>query len=312
MHRGVSTPSARRPVKTGGCLRWNEAHRLLSSNGELVRGRCRASNLCDYCCKQQAVENAEVLSLDAMVGTPPSIWVTLTTRTVTNNTALFYESRRKVVKALKRRWPDVQYWCTLEFTTGYASAGERRPHWHILLKGVPVEDLDLAGTVIRRVWCEREDAEPIAQHVGLVHNAGGLMRYLVLHMSKESQRPPDGWRGIRSTHSRGYLWEPTPVARELARDQLASKRALWKAEQRGLGVHDAELACQVALDIRKSTTWKLHRMYPEGTSDRQLARHRPAYDVFPNGKEPEYSDLVEVVPMAATNPYALELYGDGD
>src|SRR4051794_4329350 len=45
----------------GGCRRWPEGMRLLSSQGEVVRGRCGATNLCEYCATLAAVENSELL-----------------------------------------------------------------------------------------------------------------------------------------------------------------------------------------------------------------------------------------------------------
>jgi hypothetical protein len=52
---------------------------LRSSEGEIVLGRCRAVNLCPYCARLAAVENAEVLALDAMSGAAPALYGVLTT-----------------------------------------------------------------------------------------------------------------------------------------------------------------------------------------------------------------------------------------
>jgi hypothetical protein len=253
LHEGISDPAL------GGCGRWPEHMRLLSSHGEVVRGRCRATNQCSYCARLAAVENAELLSLDALSGTAPEVWAVLTTRTADADPARFYDSRRQVMRALQRRWPDVEYAALVEFTTGYGprSHGARRPHWNLLLKGIPADDVDLVRDVITTVWCAREDAQPHAQFVGAIAEIGGLMRYLALHFQKESQRPPEGWRGHRFTKSRGYLATTTPEAREAARQSLRHKRAVWRALRRGLGAHDAELAAHEERAVAAETSWRL-------------------------------------------------------
>src|SRR5690242_6423123 len=74
LHEESSTEAAH------GCARWPAKLRLLSSRGELVRGRCGATRLCDYCAKLAAVEVSEMLALDAMEGNAPTVWCVLTTR----------------------------------------------------------------------------------------------------------------------------------------------------------------------------------------------------------------------------------------
>lgn len=234
--------------------------RLLSSHGELVRGRCRSTNLCDYCARLAAVENAELLALDALAGTAPTTWAVLTTATATLDTARFYRSREQVQRALKRRWPDAEYAALVEFTTGYGerSGGLRRPHWNLLLKGVGSDDQGEAEQLVRKVWCQRENAEPAAQFVGAIDEVGGLLRYIALHFQKESQKPPAGWRGHRFLKSRRYLASSTPEARAAARESLAFKRDLWRAIKRGLTGEAAELAAQEAAELRRSTSWRMY------------------------------------------------------
>lgn len=257
LHEGISHP---RPIEEpGGCPRWPEHLRLRSSHGELVRGRCRSTNLCAYCAKLGAVENAELLALDALAGSAPEVWIVLTTREPVSDPKPFYRSREVVLRAIRRRWPDAEYAALVEFTTGYgpAARGKRRPHWNLLVKGVPRSDLDALAEVVRRVWCRREDAEPWAQFVGEVEEVGGLMRYLALHFQKESQAPPPGWRGHRFLKSRGYLATSTPIARERAKDSLAFKRELWRAIRGGLRGERAERAAQAARALAAETSWAL-------------------------------------------------------
>lgn len=236
--------------------------RLLSSHGELVEGRCKATNQCEYCARLAAIENTELLHLDALHGIAPTIVAVLGTADVEPDPSRFYASRKQVMKALKRRWPDVQYAALVEFTTGYGprSGGKRRPHWNLLLKGIPADAVDQAREVILSVWCARERAAPKAQYVDTIANSGGLIRYVAQHFQKTSQAPPPGWKGHRFLKSRGYLWLPTPAARESARRALAERREIRKAALRGLEAHDAELAAAEALQRASRTTWRLHRM----------------------------------------------------
>src|SRR4051812_13545167 len=254
LHEGISDP-----LSTGGCQRWPERMRLRSSQGELVRGRCRSTNLCAYCARLAAVENSELLALDALAGDAPQVWAVLTTRSTSRTPADFYRSREQVIKALRRRWPGCEYAALVEFTTGYGprSGGARRPHWNLLLKGIPADALDQARDVIVGVWCDREDARPEGQYIGRVQDTGGLLAYVALHFQKDSQKPPAGWRGHRFLKSRGYLSTATPEAREAARRSLRHKREVWRAIRRGLGAHDAELAAHEAMAIADATTWEM-------------------------------------------------------
>lgn len=233
--------------------------RLLSSQGELVRGRCGATNLCDYCARLAAVENAELLALDALAGIAPRVWAVLTTRTATTQTRRFYKSREAVFRALRRRWPDCEMASIVEFTTGYGdrSGGKRRPHWNLLIKGVPPDELDELHRAIVQTWCAREDAKPAGQFVGQIGEFGGLMRYLALHFQKASQQPPPGWTGHRLLKTRGYLQGSTAEAREAAKRSLRFKRELYRAEGRLGPGEAAEAAAERAMALADATGWRL-------------------------------------------------------
>lgn len=238
LHEEISDPENktfqeehREAWRQGGCDRWPETMRLVSSDGVVRRGRCGSVNLCSYCAKLRAIENAEMLSLDALDHGAPEVWACLTTREVDPVPASFYRAREQVRKALRRRWPECQDATLVEFTTGYGprSGGARRPHWNALLKGVPVAAVEEALDVVSRVWCGQVDAEASRQHVGPVADAGGLMRYLALHFQKESQAPPKGWKGHRFVASRGYFPKGAPAARERAKESLRLGRAVFWA-----------------------------------------------------------------------------------
>jgi hypothetical protein len=257
LHEGIAAAEV-----TGGCPRWPEELRLRSTLGAMVLGRCKATNLCDYCARLAAVENAEVLALDAMENTAPELWSVLTTRTATIDTGAFRRAREGVRRAVRRRWPEAESATLIEFTTGMGtrSGGDRRPHWNDTWKGVPAADADELHEVIAAAWCSRVDALPKGQHVQSVTETGGLMRYLALHFQKESQQPPKGWRGHRFRTTRGYLAQSLEQARLEARQSLRLRREVWKAEQAGYRGQDALDVAQAALDVANALDWSLVRL----------------------------------------------------
>jgi hypothetical protein len=263
LHEGIVAATA-----TGGCPRWPDGLRLESTLGALVPGRCKATNLCDYCAKLAAVENAEVLAQDALTNSAPALWSVLTTRTATIDTASFRRARQAVQRDVQGRWPEAERATLIEFTTGLGtrSGGQRRPHWNDTWKGVPAGDADELHAVMSSAWCSRVDAAPAGQHVTPVSETGGLMRYLALHFQKESQAPPPGWRGHRFRTSGGYLAEPLPAAREKARQALRLRRELWKAENAGLTGERALEAAQAALYEANELSWSLVRISQLPTS----------------------------------------------
>lgn len=255
LHKGLAT---RRHLT---CSRWPPEYRLRSSAGEFVMGRCRASNLCDYCAMMASVLAAEMLALDAMTDAPTTLLV-LTTRTATVDVEAFRVARSNLTRALRREWPGFQAAQLVEWTTGYGpkSGGQRRPHWNWLCKGIPVEAHEWVRSQVRANWCREVDAEPHSQHVGPIYAAGGLTRYLAMHFLKESQAPPAGFRGQRFNCSVGYFAGQTRrEAREAAQESLRSKRALWRALQAGLTGEVAEIDARLSLERASALTWELVR-----------------------------------------------------
>lgn len=272
-YKESSAPRVRDPRT--GCPRWPENLWLLSSQGQLVQGRCSSTNLCDYCAVQAAWENTTLLTHDALVGVAPEVVMILGTRTATVETRPFYRGLSEAVRALRREWPEVSYARLSEFTTGYGplAGGERRPHWNLTVKGIPADEATAAGAVAFAVWCRYVDAEDQAQYAAPIRDVGGLMPYLAQHFAKQSQRPPDGFRGHRFRTSAGYLWTDTPTARATARESLQVKRDLWRAvNELALGAHDAELYAHEQAERRKATEW---RMWWAPTLKAGAADHRP-------------------------------------
>lgn len=236
---------------------------LRSEYGELVKPRGGAVNRCAYCALQAALENAEMLMLDALEGDPPEVWMILGTRTATLDMEGFYRGLAQVLRALRRRWTGCEYASVVEYTTGYGerSGGLRRPHWNLTLKGIPAADAAAALAIAAPIWCRHVDAEEHAQCVREIHSTGGLMRYLALHFHKCSQQPPEGWTGQRFNCSRGYFTGMTrAAARARARESIKLRREVWKA-RRALGdeadAHDVELVAQLAYRRNAQTRWVL-------------------------------------------------------
>lgn len=252
-------------LSAGGCPRWPEKLRLQSTLGQLVPGRCRCTNLCDYCAKLAALENSELLQLDALRGEAPQVWAVLTTPRTEHDQAAYYRAHEAVRRAMRRIWPAYRAAALLEFTTGYGtgSGGLRRPHWNLMIKGGPTPTPDDVGQVLDVVeteWCPRVDGSIDAQHVGTINEAGGLMRYLALHFQKESQSPPEGWTGQRFNAMRGYLWTDTPTAREEARRSLRLKRELWKLRHSGLPAEIVNELAERAVYEAGELAWELVRL----------------------------------------------------
>ena len=137
LHEGIDTldPSGTK------CGRFPEPLWLLNrSTGEAVKGRCRATRKCDYCGRLGAVENAEMVALDAC-SYPPSLFCVLTTRDPFMPSTDVRRHLDKVAQHARSVFPDFQYARFTEFTTGLSvwSGGLRRLHLNLLVKGVPAE-----------------------------------------------------------------------------------------------------------------------------------------------------------------------------
>lgn len=209
------------------------------STGELLPGRCRATNLCRYCQTLCVVETVEMLTLDA-VEYAPTLWVVLTAREHLTR-AECYGHLRQLRRAAQKRWPEVEWFVQVEFQRRGAL------HLNLLVKGVPVEDREALHAVMVERWCSRVDAEPVGQWSGAIADGEGVVKYLskmLAHGLKAEQRPPLGWKGHRTSQTRGYLVRPASVMREEARRALRVKRRIHRgdsAETAALEVAAAEL-----------------------------------------------------------------------
>jgi hypothetical protein len=224
LYEGITRPGEFLDPRLGrGCQRWPEGQWLLNElTGELRPGRCKATNLCPYCRTLYVIETVEMLCLDA-AEYAPTLWLVLTAREHLTRAQLSTNLTR-IRPTLKRRWPDIEWFTQVEFQRRGAL------HANVLVKGVPVwERLELERTAIER-WCHRVDAEPVGQWSGEITAAETLYRYLqktLSHGLKAEQAPPLGWKGHRTSQTRGYLVRPASEMRQEARAALAIKRAAW-------------------------------------------------------------------------------------
>jgi hypothetical protein len=116
------------------------------------------------------------------------------------------------------------------------------------------------------VWCSRVDALPVGQWSGAIADELGVVRYLqktLSHGLKREQAPPIGWRGHRTSQTRGYLVRPASQMRIEARRSLRLKRKLHA----GLDVAAAERE----LLVDELTTWSLSSTLTGRDDSRALA-----------------------------------------
>lgn len=206
-----------------GCGRWPETLRLLNqSTGELVRGRCRATNLCVYCQRLYVQETVEMLCLDA-AEYAPTLWTVLTAREhLTRDQCRVHLNH--IRRVLRREWASVEWFVQVEFQRRGAL------HLNLLLKGVTVEDEAAFHAAISAAWCARVDALPAGQWTQSIADGEGVLRYIskqLAHGLKAEQAPPIGWRGHRTSQTRGYLVRPASQMRLEARRSIRVKRQIY-------------------------------------------------------------------------------------
>lgn len=232
LHEGIRDPLASR-----GCSRWPEHLRLVNvATGELHRGRCRATNLCEYCRTLYVVETVEMLTLDA-IEYAPTLWCVLTARNHLTRAGCT-DHLRQLRRSVRKRWPGCEWFVQVEFQRRGAL------HLNLLLKGVPEGDLEELREHVTTFWCGRPgiDALPVGQWFGIVQDGVGVVRYIskmLAHGLKAEQAPPIGWRGHRTSQTRGYLVRPASQLRLEARQALRVKRALFRGESLEVAEHAA-------------------------------------------------------------------------
>jgi hypothetical protein len=260
-HRERSDPAPPR-----GCPTPVPGLRMVAPGKRWLPVRCGRRS-CPHCDKLAALELARVLWLDSIEDPPAGVLVLTTVDPAhsTNESDAFTRSMEQVVKALRRRWPTLEYLAWIEFTTGRGprSGGARRIHAHVLLKGISPDVLPLAEDVARRVWLDRMGAHRVTCEP--IRTARALAHYLAHHHRKPEQAPPAWWSGKRTRPSRGYFAAAGGIAalRAEARRQLGEERRLWSALNR-LG-EDApaalvELELQAMRQAEDGHRWEVVRV----------------------------------------------------
>jgi hypothetical protein len=223
------------------------------------------------------IENCEVLWQDALTNSAPTVWTVLGTRSTSLDMATFRNACTMVLRAARDYFPDAQAATLVEYTTGYGknAGGERRPHWNFTWKGV--DDAEKLHAVTLAPWLRNVDASARAHAfdrcVRPIHEMGGLSRYLADHLTKESQRPPKGFRGHRFRTTRGYLAEPLPAAREKARDALRLRRELWKLQRETVTLNTGEeVLLADVMDAEEIDLMAKRAAYEKGELGWQLVR----------------------------------------
>lgn len=195
-----------------------------------------------------------MVALDAMEYAPTG-YVVLTTRDPFITGEQLRRDLEQSWRSVRRRWPNAEYACFVEFTTGLSkwSGGHRRIHLNLLTKGV--DDLDALRLVLLDTWGRRTNTTRLS--ASPIYAAEGLVRYvtnLALHVMKDGQKPPPSYEGHLIRWTRGYFSAGATVQRERARQSLRLKRLI----HRGLDAETADLELAAA----NATTWTMRHVQP--------------------------------------------------
>lgn len=209
-----------------------------------------------------------MVALDALEY-PPSLFAVLTTRDPFMPSSDVRLHLRHVARVVRESWPEFQYACFVEFTTGLSvwSGGHRRIHLNLLIKGVPATDAERLRECLLATWGHRTRTHHL--HVGGIYAAEGLVRYLTnlaLHVMKEGQKPPADYPGHLIRSSRGYFAGGATTMRAKARRSLRIKRLVHA----GMDAETAELETAV----RELDEWHLLAFNPSLVDVRAIRESR--------------------------------------
>jgi hypothetical protein len=249
------------PRSPNACQRWPEGFWLVNEGtGEACIGCCRATNLCECARRRYLRETVRMLVLDASE-VPPTIFCVLTAREFLRKDESMRDTFRQLLKAIRRRWPDCEWFARWEEQARGAL------HVNLLVKGVPAAEFLAFQDVLVPRWCARVDAEPAGQYVEPIIDEAAVTVYVankIQHAGKSNQEP--SFRNKhRTSQTRGYLVRSAAVMREEARRSLAADALEWSGMAREL--------VDLELEDRDSQTWRLVRLTP-GRRARPRAHER--------------------------------------
>jgi hypothetical protein len=236
------------PLSDGCCGSTIEL--LNERTGELVTSRCKATNRCPRCQRRYVRETVEMLLLDAAEWAP-TLWVVLTAREHLARKDT-HAHLRHIRRVTRKRWPDIEWFVQVEFQRRGAL------HLNLVIKGVDPREREQLLQVIAGEWCLRVDALPAGQWAGEIADAGGLTKYLAKtlgHGLKAEQAPPLGWKGHRTSQTRGYLVRSAALMRAEARASLKRQDTTRAAAARGHRGAALEQAVEQELAAAEDASW---------------------------------------------------------
>jgi len=248
----MQTETAARPRSGSLVLDGHKSHKRLSRRCEAgwLQWPCKRRT-CAVCGPRRKRLTARMLMLDAAVE-PPRYTITLTTRDPDTSDHAFREGSKAVWQRLRRKYGRVDYFGSVEWTTGTArlSGGHRRMHCHYLVKA-EFDDVRLVEHEVREAWSasmENHGSPAWVVEVAELIVPGAAIHYLNLHHRKPAQAPPAGWSGRVERASRGYFSEPSPKLRDRAQLELAVEAIRWAT---GVDEGDARFIAQQRVERRE-------------------------------------------------------------
>jgi hypothetical protein len=231
-----------------------------------------------------ATETVEMLLLDADGGDPPTLMLTLTARRFPEGRELD-RTLRKLTRAGRRPWPDLQWFATRERQARGAL------HLHLLVKHVPDDEESMRKfyELVTRIWCARHDAEALryeqrasgAQGLKRITHGEGLVRYLTKDLTgslRSIQAVPAESHAHRTSQTRNYFPGGVTAARKAARESLRRRRAEYSLRERGYSPEEIEAKLKTVTDgSRKCEPRMLHHgvWIDFHTPPRAMAKLRP-------------------------------------
>jgi len=166
----------------------------------------------------------------------PLSFLTLTTRDPDTPLEVFAQGVASVFLRLRRRWRPVDYYGTIEGTSGrLARDGRRRMHGHFLVKGIPGESVAAAKLLARDTW-SRSLANALGEGgrawritLSVVRDEGAVASYLASYLGKFDQVMDADWGGRRIRSSQGFFPDGRVLTRERARAELYGEADAWRA-----------------------------------------------------------------------------------